>query len=161
MTDGKTTPLKDIMRKNVFTVSRNASVAQVVSTMLKEQVIGLGVLDENDKLLGIVSVDELLENKAGPLHFLARFSATDPFSLMEEYQKESKFNRALTAGELVNHDFPRLTVLDTIEDAIAVFLNQKTAFIPVMEGDKMAGVVTRLDLLSALFESQEPRANSH
>jgi len=145
--------VKDFMKTQVFLIPQSASVQDTAQAMITDQVIGLGVVNEEGKLLGMVSVDDLLENKATPVHFITEPSIHNPYALMDEFKKEKKI-RGMTAGEMMNPDYPNLAPEDTVDRAMNIFLQDKVPFIPVVEADKFVGVVTRMDLLKHIYRLQ-------
>jgi len=144
--------VKNFMKTNVFLIPREAGVQETVEVMLSNQIIGLGVVDEEGKMLGVVSVDDLLENKATPVHFVPDLSIHNPYALMDEFKKERKKTKGLTAGEMMDPDYPRLSPEDSVDRAMNIFLEDKVAFIPVVENQRMVGVVTRMDLIQHIYK---------
>lgn len=51
--------IKDIMSKNVLSVSKNDSIAEAAKIMLREKVGGIPVIDEEGQLAGIITESDI------------------------------------------------------------------------------------------------------
>ncbi len=61
--DVKNTPLSDIMSTNVFFCSENDEVNNAQSTMSSEQIRRLPVVNENNQIVGIITLGNLCANQ--------------------------------------------------------------------------------------------------
>ncbi|MFH0802071.1 MAG: CBS domain-containing protein [bacterium] len=142
----------EIMRPEVFKVRPEATISEVLNLMLDKAVIGVAVVDNEERLLGMVTVDELLVKCASPEHFLPLISRRDILEVMEEFREEQKKAASLTAGEIMNRRFPTVDEEDSVAEAAGIFLNSRVSFLPVVRERKAVGIITKLDLLKALKE---------
>ncbi len=55
------TTVEDIMNKNPFSVKENDKLSSIATTMIKEQVNELPVVDDNMKIIGEINVYEIIE----------------------------------------------------------------------------------------------------
>ena len=60
--DTKTTPVSDIMTTNVYTCKGEQSVSEVQNKMAENQVRRIPVVDEKEKLIGIITMGDLAKN---------------------------------------------------------------------------------------------------
>jgi CBS domain-containing protein len=60
-TDPHTTPVRDFMTTNVEMATRHTGAGEALTTMLEHHFRHLPVTDDNGKLLGILSIRNLLE----------------------------------------------------------------------------------------------------
>ena len=63
--------------------------------------------------------------------------------------------RDLKVGDVMHHDWPTLGVEDTVEDVIKLFAEGQVSGAPVVEGSRLAGIVTEGDLI---FQDAEIKA---
>jgi CBS domain-containing protein len=128
--------LHSIMQKKVHVVSIDDRVINARRIMITENVARLPVLEEK-KLVGIISDIEIA---------LAFASLKKAFSLGKQKHR---------LDELLVKDVMRSPVVWTnpsmsIADAAQLMLNQNIGALPLMENEKLVGMVTRTDLLRSI-----------
>ena len=142
----------DIMTTKVITVSPDTSVLEVADILFKKRINGVPVLDENGKLYGIVSQSDLID-QARKLHIPTVLTILDAVIVLRtEKQMEREIKKV--AGSKVSDICTRNVVTvkeDTPVDEIATIMSTRRIHsIPVMDGDKLVGIVGKSDILRAL-----------
>ena len=61
--------------------------------------------------------------------------------------------RPVTVGEIMTRELMTLSPGDTLDDAMLVLSKQRIGALPVVEGDRLVGIVTKADILSALLST--------
>ncbi len=138
-----------IMSRQVITIDPDASITDAVHTMLAHHVSGLPVVNATGKLLGIVSESDFIrraelgtERKRGRL--LTLLAGADRAALDYARQHGRKVREIMTPN-------PATIQLDTSLVEIASLMEtQKLKRLPVMQGDRVVGIVTRSDFLPAI-----------
>jgi len=139
---------KDIMTVNVVTVSEDTPVHEIVSVLLRYRISAVPVIDGARKVVGIVSEGDLLRGEG-----TSRTSVRHPWWL-----------EAVFVGQTVTYDKARgrragavmtRNVITVDEDAplneIAELLERHhIKRVPVLSGGKLAGIVSRANLLHGL-----------
>lgn len=115
---------KDVMTKPVKTISGDATVTETEQRMTNYGVNVLPVLDGKDRYAGLVSREQI---QKALFHRLGRMTAAD----------------ILQADQFTAHPD---TDFHTIEQAM---LERNQRFVPILEGARVVGVITRTDLLRA------------
>lgn len=54
------TPIKDFMSENLILINKNQSVKEAARILAKHQISGLPVVDDQDDLVGIVTVEDIV-----------------------------------------------------------------------------------------------------
>ena len=150
--------VRDIMSSPAITVAAEADIRTVARMMREHQISGLPVVDAAGKLLGAITELALIRRNA-PLkkpQYIAVLSAYIPVNLDDhrEYQRQLKRAMALNAGELMSERVQSITPETSIEQALELMLDPELTFLPVIEQDRVVGVVTRTDIVR-LIESLE------
>lgn len=140
---------KDIMSSPVVTVGPDTSVRDIASLLIERRISAVPVVDDKDRLVGLVSEGDLMrrpETDTEPHHswWLAAFAS--PESTSERYLK----SHGLTAHDVMTREV--ITVgLDTPAGKIAEILARRhIKRVPVMDGGKLVGIVSRANLLHGL-----------
>jgi CBS domain-containing protein len=155
---GKVAPVPDtigeIMDSNPVTVAPEASVQDVVAALREHQLPGVPVVDEDGRCLGIVTeADLVLPDQDGDLHiphYINLFGGTVFLESLDRFEGRLRKAFAANAADMMTRD-PDTVGPDTSVRAAARLIHETGHNrLPVVEGDRLVGVVTRLDVLGAL-----------
>ncbi|MCF8085345.1 MAG: CBS domain-containing protein [Desulfohalobiaceae bacterium] len=140
------TPASEIMTREVHFVRQDQPVLDVADLMARTEVAGIPVLDREDHVVGVISEKD----------FMRRMSGTDQtFMGLVASCMSSKGCPALTIKGQTAADImsaPAITVVpDTpIREIFALMREKRINRVPVTEEDRLAGLVSRDDVLAAL-----------
>ena len=83
-------------------------------------------------------------------------SAYIPLGIDEYYEYKEQLRQAMAtnAGELMDTEVRTVEPTTTVEEALELMLNPENSSLPVIENDRVVGVVTRTDLVR-LIETLE------
>ena len=148
---------RDVMQKSVISVQPDTPLAQVARLFVEEAIHGAPVVDETDRLLGVVSVTDLLRavdethesGAATAVYFrdVLEYSGPDWSSAPEDFQDRLE--------QLSVADVMQPSVVTVGEDAtvpeIAKLLRANGIHrVIVVRDGVLAGLVTALDLVGLL-----------
>ncbi|WP_045222736.1 CBS domain-containing protein [Desulfonatronum thioautotrophicum] len=148
---------KDIMTRDVVTVTPDTDVNAAAKILLEKDFNGLPVLDEQGKLVGVLCQSDLVvQQREFPLPsfftLLGGFVALTSLSQLQravDKMAATKVSQAMTADPIsVTPDTPVNKLADLMVD-------NKYHTIPVLEDDKLVGVVGKKDILRLLASSGE------
>jgi acetoin utilization protein AcuB len=124
--------VRDIMTKNVITITSDTYVLDAERIMEQNRVGRLPVVDDG-RLVGIVTKNDVL--KASP-------TSTTPTNQRHLFYLMSK----LTVKEIMKTKMLTISPNTSIEKAIAIAQKNKVGSLPVVEGDKVVGILTTNDV---------------
>lgn len=127
------------MTRNPVTVSPDLSVVEASEIMKAEKVHRLPVLDKDKNLVGVISEKDILH--AAP-------SAASTLSIHEMAYLLSK----LTVKKVMKRDVVTIQKTTPVEDAARLMVDQDLSCLPVMDGKKIVGIVSKSDLFKILLE---------
>jgi CBS domain-containing protein len=148
---------QDIMTRDVATVRPDTSVRELAALMAEKHISGVPVLTDDGKIVGIVSESDLLHRAEVGTERKHKWwfrTFADPSALAGEYVK---------AHGLRAHDVMSRYVISVRDDAelrdVADILdNHRIKRVPVMHDGRLAGIITRGDLVRALSQVQISKA---
>ena len=155
--------IREIMSSPAITVGPSTSVQEIARIMREDKISGVPIVNDSGALLGAITELDLIARNA-PLEeprYIAILSGYIPTSLdkYREYKERLRQALASTALELMDDDNEVATVTpDTSTDeALRLMLDAENFMLPVIEGGKVVGVVTRTDVVRLIerLESQE------
>jgi CBS domain-containing protein len=144
--------VKDIMTRKVITVRPDTSIAAVAALLQQHHIGGVPVIDAAEHLLGIVTETDLfLKEKGVP------FSSVKVPSLLGQFiDKETLARLEERAKQVVVQEVMTTNVVTVEEEAsiadLAMLMYEKDLTrIPVVKEGKLRGIVSRVDVLRAIY----------
>ncbi|MDF1515411.1 MAG: CBS and ACT domain-containing protein [Anaerolineae bacterium] len=136
--------VKDRMTVNPVTVTPDTVVSEALSTMRQNNVRRMPVLDKKERLVGIISEKDLLYASPSPATSLNVYEIG--YLLSKLKIKEIMTKKVIT----VTKDAP-------IEEAARIMVDNSVSGLPVMEGDKVVGIITETDIFKVMLEMMGAR----
>jgi CBS domain-containing protein len=135
-----TSLVADVMTYNVVAVRQNAEFKDIVEVMHRRRVSAFPVLDDDDRVIGVVSEADLLPREAYPAR---------PTSSGHQHRRRVPAKAAaLTAGELMTSPAMVITAGATVTEAARLMLSHRVKRLPVVDAEgRLVGIVSRVDLL--------------
>lgn len=132
---------RDVMSSPVVTVTTGTTVKQAAELLAGNGFTALPVLDEADRLIGIVTEADLVHDRF-PRD--ARYRSAHP-----DYDSEP-VPRTRRVGEVMTSSVTGMGAGADVVDLVTVMLDQRIRTIPIVDGMTVVGIVTRRDLLRVL-----------
>jgi CBS domain-containing protein len=129
----------EIMSHPVITIPQDLPVKHIAAILVQKEISGVPVVDENDRLLGIVTEADLvtLETEPDPRsHILPLPARRTPLPA--------------TAEEAMTRDVITLSEDADVAEAARLMLERHVKRIPVLSEGKVVGIVSRREILKVL-----------
>jgi CBS domain-containing protein len=139
----------DVMTRSVISVAPDATVAQAVELMLERGISGLFVVDAAGTLAGVVTEGDLLRrDELGTQRrrpWWLRLIASPG-------RQAADFTRThgRKVADVMTRDVISVDADAELEEIVALMEEHRIKRVPVLQGDRVVGVVSRADLLRAL-----------
>ena len=137
------TRVADVMTSDPVAVRADASFKEIAARLREQHAAAFPVLDADDNVIGVVSEADLLPKEAleagyeghrgllaGPLHHAERGKAA-----------------GLTAGDIMTRPAVTIHAFDLVSHAAHVMYDHKLSCLPVVDGGRLIGMITRADVL--------------
>jgi CBS domain-containing protein len=154
MLEGSKLTASDIMTRDVATVFPHTSIRFVAKLFAERHISGAPVVSENGDLLGVVSEADLIrwhdggsQKQAWWLHMLAEGFPLSP-DYLDYVRSEQEKVRGVMSTELIT-----VKPETPVSDVAALFAEKAIKRVPVVNGGKLVGIVSRGDLIKVLAES--------
>lgn len=143
---------KDIMTKDVITISASKTIEELARILVEHKISGTPVVDEKGELIGIVTENDLVrKNKRFHIPTIVRLF--DAFIMLESrsrIEQEIKDMAAVTVGDIYRKEIVTVTE-DTLVDEIATTMSEKNVhLIPVVDGKTIKGIIGKIDIIKGL-----------
>ena len=151
--------VRDVMTRSVRSVGPDAPLKEVARLLLDNRISGVPVVGTLDTVLGVVSEADFLvkEQGAQAVHH-RRFASL----LGETAATKAQLDKlaARTAGEAMTAPAITIAASSSIQDAAAKMTERRVNRLPVIENDRLVGIVTRSDLVRAYLRTDEELAKT-
>jgi CBS domain-containing protein len=115
---------KEIMTRDIITVSPSMKVKDLAMTLIKNQISGAPVAGKDGKILGVVSEADIIS-------------------------KKGKDVRAIMSKKVI-----RVSEDATVEEVAQLMTTHAIKRLPVMNGAAIVGIVSRADIVSAIAQGE-------
>ena len=144
---------KDIMTKEIISVSPDTEIANAVKILVEQRINGLPVIDESGRLVGILCQSDLVaQQKMIPIPSLfTLLESYIPLTSIKRIDKEVEKIAALKVKQAMTPNPVTVDPQTDIEDVARLMVDEKYHTLPVMEGNKVVGIVGKEDVLKTLL----------
>ncbi|MDX3451688.1 CBS domain-containing protein [Streptomyces sp. ME02-8801-2C] len=145
-----------VMTTDVVRAEYGTPFKEVARLLATHRISGLPVVDEDDKVIGVISETDLVARQAAtPDPYAPRRRFTFP-GLTRGTRRQAAKVRARTAGRLMTAPPVTAHADDTIVEAARTMAQHQVERLPVLdEADRLVGIVTRRDLLQVFLRPDE------
>ena len=150
----------DVMTHDVVTVHADTTVKQIAELLLAKGISGVPVVDGAGALVGIVSEGDLMHRVENDTE-RRRSWWLELFADRERMAQDFIKSHARKAGDVMTRQVVTVKPDTPLGDVSALLEKHKIKRVPVVDGDKIVGIVSRANLLKALLrlgEGTSPQA---
>ncbi len=143
---------RDIMTRDVVTVKTDQLISDLSKLFLENHFNGVPVLDDDGKLVGVVTQGDLIEQNKN-LHIPTVIALFDAVLFLESEKKFEDDVKKLTGSKIedIYHKNPVTVSPDTDINEITTLMAEKDIHtLPVLDGDKLVGIIGKKDVIQAM-----------
>ena len=140
--------VKDIMNTNVRTTRPDSSINDVAIVMCFNKISGLPVIDDDEKIVGIISEKDILNGIYPNVSEFMEMGRVDFESLEQEYRDLIN----LKVADLMTPKVLTVTPEDPVLRAVSVMGINKIRRIPVAVDGMLCGIISMGDVHKAIFQ---------
>jgi len=149
--------IKDLMARHLTTLEPSETLEDAAKKMIEHAVSGAPVVDGQGKLVGILSETDILkhmktlvDDEVGMRYLSDTTHSLSLFVMLAERDHEVreavlKRLRAAPVGTAMTASVITATPSDTMESVAALMIEHNVNRIPIVEGEKLVGMVTKSD----------------
>ncbi len=154
--------VKDVMTKNVVIVKRSTTLSELMTFFQKHNFHTIPVINNDGSLAGIVKLENVLnvfqpygtETKEllKPVPFLLLDDDVEEDIVLSEISSE--MGKLLLVDDMMDTDFVSVKPEESVQNARALMRMQKIEQLPVVEGDKLVGLISLFDIVFRVFKEK-------
>lgn len=147
---------RDIMTPDPRTVARELPVTDAARLMAENRIGALPVL-EGEKLIGIVTEGDLIMQEVKIeyptyIHLLDGFIMYPPSTA--KFESELKKAVGATVGDVMTSEPVTVQAATSIEDLATLMVEREVSRVPVLDGEKLVGIVSKGDIVRSLVSGE-------
>lgn len=142
----------DIMTTNVITVTIETSLKDLAGILYSNHINGAPVVDKKGSLIGIICESDLIRRDK-KLHIPTVVAVFDAVFYLERPKKmEDEIRRinATVVGDLYTKEVVTVDEKTLIDEIATIMTEKKIYTIPVMDSDRIVGIIGKSDLIRTL-----------
>ncbi len=152
----------DIMNKKVITVPDNLPVSELANLFTLHSISGAPVLDEFGKLIGVVSLSDIVRTGADHetiAQIDPRYYAYDWDAALDAEELEDlriKTDDGMTVADIMTPAVFGVSESMSISEMADTMIRGRIHRLIVMRNDRVVGIVSTLDMLRAVRDAEAP-----
>ncbi len=143
----------DIMTQEVISISPETEIAQAAKLLLTNRINGVPVINDAGELVGILCQSDLIiQQKNIPIPSL--FTLLDGFIPLTSSKKLDKEVEKIAATKVADAMTPAPVTVNSdtgIEKIAALMVEKNYHTLPVVDANKLVGIVGKVDVLRTLI----------
>jgi CBS domain-containing protein len=150
-------PVRSIMTTDVVRFTRDDAIGDATRRLLDRDVDGGPVVDDDDRVIGNRTTDELLVQETR-LHYPTVISLFGAYlelpSSHRHFEEELRRAVGATVGEVMNADVVTCSEDDTLERAATLMHEKHVSRLPVTRDGRLVGIIGRADIIRAIVTDE-------
>lgn len=143
----------EIMTREVLTVKKSTTVRELAEIFVNRRIGSLPVVDDNGKLIGIVTESDLVEQGKN-VHLPTVISLFDWVIYLESektLENELKKMGGRTVADIYQPEAVSVTSAAQISEAADLMSSRHINAVPVVDNGTLVGIVARIDIIRTLL----------
>jgi len=141
-----------MMNKNYLTITPDMGVDELARLFSRKHISGAVVVNKKGKLLGVVTESDLIAKEKN-LHLptvVSIFDAVIYLESSEHFKDELHKMLASKVDDIYSREPVTIKFETNLSDIATLMTEDGVHFLPVMDGEHVAGVVTKREVIEAL-----------
>lgn len=140
--------ISEIMKKDVYTVTDEATIQDVLQVLVESKTSGLPIVNEKQQVVGFISDGDIMKfiAKQNP-RIIDMTSFITVWYDTESFEKKLHDLMDLNVMELATTKLVSVEIDYDLDEVAKVLGEKKIKKVPVLEDGKLAGVISRSDIL--------------
>jgi CBS domain-containing protein len=147
---------RDVMTTEILTATPETSISELSKILENRKIGGVPVVDKGGRLVGVITQNDLVE-RARDLELPPAINILDlhiylqiPSQMIHRVEKML----GTTVGDCMTPDPITVSPETPVSEVAALMAKQKVHTIPVVEGEKLVGIIGKMDLVRGM--AREP-----
>lgn len=143
---------RHIMTTQVITISPQASVSDLADLLKKERISGVPVVNDAGKLVGVATQSDLIDRarKFDLPHVITILDAHIFLETPGHFKKKLEKLLASSVADIMSAETVTISPDLPMDEIASLMAEKKIHTIPVVEDNKLVGIIGKIDIVRAL-----------
>lgn len=145
---------KEIMTKDVITVTTDLAVEKLAALLWKNNISGVPVVDDTGTVVAVVTESDLIDQKK-KVHIPTMISFLDSVIMLESADKiEDQIGKitGTTVADICSKKLVTVEENTRLDEIASIMAEQKIHTLPVLVDNDLVGVVGKNDIIKTLVK---------
>jgi CBS domain-containing protein len=146
------------MTTDVVSFSPDEPIQEAMRRLVQREVDGGPVVDGNGRVVGMLTSDDLIVQDArlhGPTVITLLGATIELPGTHKHFEDDLHKAVGMTVGEVMSDEVVTCEPGDTVEDVATVLHERHLSRLPVLDGERLVGVIARGDILRAIVQARQ------
>ena len=150
--------VRDIMTGDVVSVKADTSVGRIAQLMDGKAISGVPVVDDAGQVIGIVTDFDLVvrNTRIDPPPFLPLLEGRIPLETQSHFDRRIRHMVGTEARDVMTEEVLTIGPDEEVETLAELMVKKGINLVPVIEGGRLAGVVSRADVIRWMTRDHWP-----
>jgi len=152
------TTVADVMSRDPIVVRRETPLKEAIQILAENRISGLPVVDENGKLLGIISETDLMWQETGvtPPAYIMFLDSVIYLKNPATYERDLHKALGQTVGDIMSVNPVTITADKPLKESARIMHDRNVHRLPVLDtGGQVIGILTRGDIIRAMAAGKD------
>jgi len=143
---------EEIMTRAVVTVNKNLAIKELSKLFIENRFNGVPVVDDDDNVIGVVTQGDLIEQNKN-LHIptvITLFDAVLFLDSEKKFESDVKKLTGTTVEDIYHKHAISVGPTTSISEITTLMAEKDIHTLPVLDDDKLVGVIGKRDVIRAL-----------
>jgi len=148
--------VRDIMQTDVQVVGPDTTVRELADLLAQKKISGVPVVDTGQRVVGMVTEADVILQDAD-LHFPYYIPLLDSIiyvQIVNTFEQRLKKMFGTKVADIMTREVVTVSPDASVHDAATLMADRKVNRLPVVEGQRLVGIVTRGDIVRSIAESK-------
>lgn len=144
----------EIMTKDVVTVKKSTTLRELAEIFSSRRIGSVPVVADDGNLIGIVTETDLVAQDR-ELHIPTVVSLFDWVIYLEsekKFEEDLKKITGQTVADILTEKVETVSPATTVAEVAGLMSSKTIHAVPVLEGGKLVGIVSRIDLIRSMIK---------
>ena len=146
--------IKDVYHPHPRIINENLTIKEAVRLFVEQEFNGFIVVNNNEKVVGILSLQDIAAATV-PQEFKNNINMASAMYRQGFFHEMCNEIKDKKIKEIMRKEFVKVSLHDNIMAITADFLKNDLYIVPVVEDDKLVGIITRSEIKKAIARSMQ------
>ncbi|HAA03377.1 MAG TPA: hypothetical protein DCZ69_17385 [Syntrophobacteraceae bacterium] len=144
---------KDIMAREILTISPHTKTLDAAKLLLERRINGLPVVDDDGRLVGILCQSDLVaqQKRLSLPSFFNLLDGLIPLGSSKNWENEMQKMGASTVAQAMSPNPVTVTPETSLDEIASLMVDKKFHTLPVLDQGELVGIIGKEDVLRTLL----------